>query len=80
MGLDFALGFFYLCCAGGFGGFADEFAAGGDTILVNLASVYVILRCLPSSVITHFDYAIDGVNVVKVRSRLHCRGATDIDN
>lgn len=36
MRLDFALGFFDLRGAGGFGGFADEFAAGGDTDFVSM--------------------------------------------
>ena len=32
--LDFALGGFYLCCAGALGGVADEFATGGNAIPV----------------------------------------------
>lgn len=39
MFLDFALSGFDLCCAGVFGGFADEFAARGDTF-TQLASGY----------------------------------------
>lgn len=36
MGLYFALGFFDLRSAGGFGGFADEFAAGRDAGFVSM--------------------------------------------
>lgn len=56
MFLDFALGGFDLCCAGVFGGFADEFAARGDTF-TQLASGYTgytgYLFYSPSSVVTH---------------------------
>lgn len=36
VGLDFTLGFFDLCCAGGFGGLAYEFATGWDAAIFSI--------------------------------------------
>lgn len=77
--LDFALGFFDLRGAGGFGGFADEFAASGDAISVSMALQmrFSIEAYLPPSLpILTIATNENVVNVVNVRS---CR-APQIDN
>ena len=63
--LDFALGGFYLCCAGALGGVADEFATGGNA---NTSLVLEILAVLIWN--THLPPSLPIVTVIEMSAGL----------